>query len=242
MSSIYKSDFEKFLSHTKEKEILLSEILKDVKKYSVDSILDIGAGNGLISIPLAKHVKTFQAVERNQKFVKKLSENGIHTTQAEFPTKISGSFDLVLASHVISYQKSVYEDFIHTAWNLVKPDKVFLVITYRSQEDDWTSLISALGQKTNDFNRVGYNKIVELLFSLGEVKIRKVTTSVETNTLNDMIDALSFVASDGLPERKEKFLSKRAVLEKILNSKYRTKKGFIFPFQHFFITVIKNKL
>ena len=69
MEDIYKNDFEKFLSHTDEKKVLLDEISKEIEKHKTESLLDIGAGNGLLSIPLSKKVESYLAVEPNKKFV-----------------------------------------------------------------------------------------------------------------------------------------------------------------------------
>lgn len=241
MSDSYKNDFEKFLDFTDEKKVLLDEIHKEINKYQVKSMLDIGAGNGLLSIPLSKKVTSYSAVESKTNFANKLKSAGLKTTEAEFPCQVEGSYDLVLASHVISYKKDKYEPFIRKAWELVNNGKVILIVTYRGQEDDWTKLMRSLNQPPEDNNRSGYNKIIELLFSLGEVKIKKAITTVKTKNLAEMIDALSFVASDGTPERKEKFMGQKNKIEKFLKSKYLTENGFEFPFQHYFITTIKNK-
>lgn len=240
MEDAYKNDFEKFLSCTDEKQILLDEITDDIKRIGANSLLDIGAGNGLLSIPLSKRIDHYVAIESKVSFVEKLKEAGLTVMQATFPTNVEGSFDLVIASHSISYKKNLFEPFIRKAWELVKPDGTFLIITYRGQEDDWTNLLRELGENLIDYNRVGYNSTIELLYSLGEVKTRKVTTRVLTENIEDMLDALSFVASDGKPKRKERFMKKQSRIEKILNSRYRDGANYFFPFQHFFISTHKS--
>lgn len=204
--SEYKNDFEKFLAHTNEKDVLAREIGADIVRFKINSILDIGAGNGLMNIPLSKRVDTYTAVEQNPIFVEKLAEAGINVIEAHFPVHIEGAYDLVLVSHATSYKEDSFEPFVRAGWNLVAPHGRLLIITYRGQEDDWTELMKQIRQPTSDSNRIGYNRLVELLFSLGEVKVRKVTTTVQTDNIDDMVDALSFVASDGNPERKAEFL------------------------------------
>ncbi|HCI05263.1 MAG: hypothetical protein UX26_C0009G0014 [Parcubacteria group bacterium GW2011_GWC1_45_9] len=236
----YKNDFEKFLAHTDEKQILLEEISKEIEKYGAKSLLDIGAGNGLLSVPLSKKVENYLAIESNKGFATKLREAKLEVIEGVFPLEIPGAFDMALASHSISYEKDSFEPFIKEAWKSVKSRGVLLIITYRGQEDDWTRLMKDLGESHEDHNRIGFNQIIELLASLGKVKTRKVITRVKTDNLEDMIQALSFVASDGKPEKKEKFLENHLRLGKILSEKYQDKNGYFFPFQHFFIITEKS--
>lgn len=240
MEKEYKNDFEKFLTHTNEKQVLLEEIIKDIKKYNIQSLLDIGAGNGLLAIPLSQQVHRYLAVEPKESFAEKLKSNNLDVIQAGFPVDVPEKFDLILSSHSICYDRERFEPFIRKAFELLKPNGVFLIITYRGQEDNWNELLDFLGQNKMDFNRKGFNSIIELLNTLGVVTIRKITTKVVTNNINDMIQALSFVFSDGKSEKKKTFLNYQAKLEKLLNSKYKTEKGYYFPFQHFFIVTQKK--
>ena len=217
-------------------------VLKEgIEKFKVKSLLDIGAGNGLLAIPLSKIVDNYLAIESSASFARELQKEGLKVIEASFPIKVDDIFDMVLISHTISYKKNLFMPFINQAWDLLKPGGVLFIITYRGQEDDWTRLMSELGQDPMDYNRLGYNKMIEYLYSLGEVKTRKVTTTVETINLDDMIEALAFVASNGEPSRKSQFLNKISLISKVLNSRYRTEKGYSFPFQHIFITTIKNR-
>jgi len=248
MTDSYINDFQKYLSHTDEKEIFLDEITKEIKKYEVHSLFDIGAGGGLLSIPLSKKVGRYLAIEQKEEYVKKLKDAGLEVIQGEFPMKISESFDMVLSSHSISsYRKEYLESFAKEAWKFVKPNGILLIITYKGQEDDWTNLMDQIGVKKEqfdikieDYNRLGYNTLIELLNSLGEIKTKKVITKVVTDNIEDMIQALCFVFSYGKTEKREQFLSLCTKLENILNSQYRDGMRYYFPFQHFFIVTQKT--
>lgn len=237
---VYKNDFETFLSHTNEKAILLEEIVKEIQSNKYRSILDIGAGNGLLSIPLSKQVDTYLAVEPKDSFVEKLRSAGIKTVHDFFPTNIEGNFDMVLSSHSISYDESKFDTFVQSAWDLVANQGQLLIITYRGQEDDWTDFMRELGHNPIDENRKGYNALIMLLNSLGEVKYRKVRSTVKTDSLAEMVDALAFVAGDGVPEIKEQFLRKRSHIEKIIQSQYHKDGVYEFPFWHYFISTLKD--
>ncbi len=237
----YKADFEKFLSFTNEKKVLLDEIVKEIKKNNAESLLDIGAGNGLLAIPLSKEIKRYVAVESKTKFVEKLTQEGLTVYEGSFPIDINDSYDITLSSHALSYNQEIYIQYINKALELLNPGGIFIFITFRSQEDDWTSLLKDLGIQQMDHNRVCFNSIIELLHKRsGSVTTRKIKTSLDTSAIEDMVDALAFVYHGGNFEQKTKFMSLREKLVKILNSKYKTEEGYSFPFQHHFVVTKNN--
>lgn len=239
---LYKNDFEFFIAHTDEKAILHEEIKKEIIAHRSESLLDIGAGNGMLSIPLSHEVKEYAAVETNPKFVKKLSEAGLDVVEGEFPLAIEKSFDIVLSSHSMSYSPEKYEIFLNSAVNLLHKDGILLLITFRGEEDSWTKLLDRLEDHKVDHYAERFDGIVTFLENLGTTSVRKVITHVATDTANEMIQALSFVYSDGKDEKKQKFLSYTNRLEDILEEEYKEKDTgkYVFPFQHFFIKTIKQ--
>lgn len=241
MQDHYKNDFERFLAHTDEKGVLLGKIKEYLAKFSVKSLLDVGAGNGMIAIPLAKEVQRYVAVEPKASLAKKLREAGLEVMEESFPAEIAERFDMVLSSHSVSYKREKYEPFIAGAMSLLNPGGVFLLITYRGQDDDWTHLMESIGESTSDYSRTRFNRIIEFLYSFGDVKEKKVATHVATDNLADMMEALAFVASDGDPARKEEFLKHSPKLEKILSSQYRSNGGYSFPFRHFFLATKRTR-
>ena len=240
MEKDYKTDFEKFLAHTNEKKVLLDEIVKDIKKINAETLIDIGAGNGLLAIPLSKQVNKYAAVESKRKFVEILRNSGLFTLEGDFPFNIDEKFDIALSSHSLSYDEKDFAPYIRKAMDLLNKGGVFIIITFRGQEDDWTDLLKNIGLPQMDHNRIGYNSIIELLNSLGSVVMRKVTTNVEAKTIEDMLDVLSFVYHGGNIIQKNEFTAKYDKVRKILNSKYMNNEKYSFPFQHLFITTKKG--
>jgi len=244
-SNNYKNAFEKFLKHTNEKLILLSEIEKYLGIYKVESLLDVGAGSGEISVPLAKKVPRYLAVEKNPEFVTLLNQAGIETIAAEFPIAVQEKFDMVLASHTISYRRPDFTNyikgFIQTAWDLIESKGVFLVINSEGGNDDWYRFLKEIGEEGElEKNKTGYQETLEQLALLGEVKIEKVSTYVTTSNMVDTIDALAFVAGKGDPLRKDKILRHEDLIEKLLKQEYATPEGFSFPVHHYFHLVQKS--
>lgn len=242
MKDIYKDDFEKFLAHTDEKKVLLSAISREIKKRKIKSLLDIGAGNGLLSIPLSNKVESYLAVEPNKNFAIKLRKAGLEVIEGTFPLKILGTFDMLLTSHSIPHRKDLIEPFIKEAWKLVKVGGIFLIITCRGKENNRTWSMKGFEANRKDPNYASLNYIIQLLALFGKVKTRKITTQIITNTLDTMVQVLSSiasVASSGRRKRKEEFLRSQIQLKEILNQRYRNENSYFFPFQHSFIITEK---
>ncbi|QQS60689.1 class I SAM-dependent methyltransferase [Candidatus Falkowbacteria bacterium] len=234
----YEKDFEKFLSHTSEKLLLLKAIKEKICDHNISSLLDVGPGDGRLSIPLSLEVDNYVGVESNSLYVNKLRAANLRIVHGDFPLDIDESFDMVLMSHSLTYKPNLIIDFINKGWELLKTSAILLIITFRAKDDDWTSLLSKIGENPLKKYQDCYTIIEETLKSFGNLQINKVVTEVTTDTLDDMIEALSFVASDGNLERKNLFLSHSEELKEILNE-YTKNGSYFFPFQHFCLMVKK---
>lgn len=235
----YIDDFHKFLLHTDEKNVLADEISKDLDQNSCNSLLDIGAGNGLLATPLSKKVASYTAIESKEKYVTTLRESGLDVIHGKFPLQVSKTYDAVLLSHVLSYREPNYESFIQNAWKCLNSKGVLIVITHRGQEDDWAKFIRYIGLFNPDEYPSIFQGIHDELSRLGNTTVRKVITNVRTTTLEDMISALSFVASNGIPEYKEKFMARIEQIRQFLTH-YKVGNEYVFPFQHFILVAKKD--
>ncbi len=238
---LYEKDFEFFLAHTNEKEILKNEILNLFKKYNIESVLDIGAGNGLLSIPLSKKVENYLAIEPKVKFCEALRKKGLRVIESFFPINLAGKFDFILCSHSVPEEGKNYIPFLSYAWEKVSDKGNLLMITYGQKHDDWNKLIRDLNlQSFKDHYKKGIERY-DFLKTFAEVDVKKVRTQVKTHSLNQMIRALSFVASAGQIDKKEKFLAKKDKLKRILNGKYfdSSQDLYTFPFNHYFFRIQK---
>jgi SAM-dependent methyltransferase len=238
METAYITDFQKFLEHTDEKEVLLNEIGEELKRNNCSSLLDIGAGNGLLAVPLSKKVKKYVAIEPKEKYVDVLKHAGLNVIRSLYPIKMSEKFDAVLFSHIFSFNHPNYREFITPAWECLNLNGVIIIVTYRGADDDWTRLLESIGEKKADSYKNVYAEMNDYLSSLGELSSRTVVSTVQTDNVNEMIGALSFVYSNGALKKKELFLSQREPLEKFLE-KYKKSDGYIFPLQHFILTARK---
>jgi SAM-dependent methyltransferase len=236
---LYSRSFEKFLSHTDEKQVFIDEFNDYLDQYQPASLLDIGAGNGTLAKALAARVDNYVAVEHNPGYAERLRQAGLTVIEGSFPAPISETFDLVLLSHAISYEKRNHSALLISAWERVNPAGHLLVVTHRGEKDDWSDLLDAVNMSKLEAYAPIYDEIINLLASYGKTEVRKVITTLDTDSLQNMVDAMAFVASAGNQESFETFMAARQKIEDLLNKKYRTETGFTFPFTHIFISTKK---
>lgn len=236
---LYNESFSSFLKHTNEKEILKKEILRDIEIAGVASVLDIGAGPGELGRAIASRVKKYLAIESNPLYIEKLKGAGLEVVAAKFPdVSIEESFDFVLASHVISYRNTLLQPFLEKAASLINPHGLLLLITHRGGEaDDWAALVNIFGESVVKDYMNKFQDIVNILKRYGEVEVRIVITTVETKKIEDLLTALSFVYSNSKAELLQKWQANIPILQKWLETNYKTSEGYSFPFRHHFVSL-----
>ncbi len=262
-SETYKNSFEAFLRNTNEKSVLRNEVSNIIQERKVKSLLDIGAGNGDLAIPTSALVENYTAIEKNPLFVKTLQAAGLRVHESLWPATLplegnavqTHHHDMVLLSHVISYEQSEWRNLLREAWWHVRPGGgVMTLVTYRGEDTDWTHVMGELGQGsyyTAGTHKEKFAEIISYLKGLGKVSDRKVMSNVTVlEDLDEMLQALEFVYTNGRPDRLADWQAIRADFGGILRDRYDInaphsarkilKPRFQFPFPHFFINVEKN--
>lgn len=234
----YTKAFRAFLDHTTEKRELFAALKRRIETAGVHSLLDIGAGNGDLAIPLSKLVTTYLAVEPKPDFAAKLKVNGISVINSAFPCDFNGTFDAVLASHVIPWETDESEAFLAAAWDHVNPGGRFIMITYDEEVSDWGELLQASGLPLPAVGQSHFEGYKRLLASWGTLDVEPIVTHVVTESLDDMLLALSFVYGDGKPEDAERF-QENAIVRETLESRYRVGGRYRFPFTHYLLQTEK---
>ena len=235
----YTKAFRAFLDHTTEKQDLLVALKRRIETTRTHSLLDIGAGNGDLAIPLSKLVGSYLAIEPKPDFAAKLKTSGINVINSAFPCAVAGSFDMVLASHVVPWEENESETFLSAAWKHLNHGGRFIMITYDEEVSDWGELLQtselplpAVGQGHFD----GYKR---LLTSWGRLEVEPIVTHVVTESLDDMLLALSFVYGDGQPEKAATF-QESEVVRHALESHYHPNGRYRFPFTHYLLQADKK--
>jgi len=233
----YKLSFESFLKCTNEKKILLNSLSKYIKRLKIKSVLDIGAGNGSMAIPLSKMVNFYFAIEKNKIFVKKLQSEGIKVIEEDFlknDIKLEKRFDLVLCSYVIPHDKN-FKKFVSKAWEYVSPKGYLLIITQRLSHDEWGRFCKKIKFKNYWDNPSFFPKLINYLKSLGKFSINEVISTIKAKKLNEFFLALTFIASEGEKEKEYLFYHNKNKIIAIINRDYIKKGSYEFPTKHYFI-------
>ena len=239
----YEEGFSFYLKYTKEKEILAKELISLFRKLKVNSVLDIGAGNGDLASLIFNQVKRYVAIEPRKKFVKSLKDKEINVIEDNFPCNIGNKkFDFILCSHSTPSLKKDYEPFLKVAFEKLNKNGNLLLITYLGGEDDWNTLLKEINIKPFENASARYLDRKNFVEQFGDLKEWFVNTKIESSSMENMIKALSFVASGGEEEKKNAFLSKSKEISEILNEKYYNKESnnYFFPFKHVFLMVNKK--
>jgi len=232
----YRISFENFLRCTNEKEILLASMSDYIKKLKIKSLLDIGAGNGDIAIPLSRMVDSYMAVEKNENFVKKLSSKKINVIKANFPEekfKLKKKFDLVLCSYVIPHNKD-FKKFISEAWEYINSGGHLLIITHSRSRDECGKFFKKIKFKNFWDNPSFFPRLINYLKILGKVSVKEVMSTIRSVDLHEFFSALAFIASGGESDKEKLFYKKKEEIEKVIKRDYK-KEIYEFPLKHYFI-------
>lgn len=232
---------ESLQQHSNEKQVYVATFIEYIDGYEAASLLDIGAGNGELAVPISEHVDRYVAVERNPQYAAMLRAAGKTVVEQLFPTEIEGEYDLVVMSHVISHILGNHTAFVPAAWDLVKPDGHLLIVTNQDvEEGDWSRLLDAIQL---GYPKQSIDRLMELISSLqerGETDIQRVSSVLRTENVDQMIDAMAFLAASGGRAHHGRFMERAGLVAQILQARYHTEDGFSFPFIHPFISTRKR--
>jgi len=241
--SLFHQEQMRFLNaHTNEKQVLLNEIITYVKKNQVRSILDVGPGDGAISIPLSKAVSRYKCIESDSNYIEKLKNNGLDILLGRFPPreKIKDSFDMVLFSHVIFDYGDLYSQMLEEAWALVSMGGILLVISNNplDKNDPWQRLRSTLDPERALFSETRFKHLLAILQKFGTVEQKSIVTEFVTQDNRAMVQILSFLHSHGWEEQYREWIDD-VRLSDFVESHYKKGTTYVFPFQHTFVSVRK---
>lgn len=244
LEQVYAEMFAIFCQYTNEKEVFLNRLKKILEKIPNCSMLDIGAGNGELAIPLSGMVQRYRAVESNPDHCQILRKAGLEVIESAFPCAVMGEeYNVVLISHSLPTNRAERERFVRHAYNLVRIGGVLVILTFKDQGTDWSILLDECGMSWEPMYEGGLNLFKDglaLMNEGGKNRVEHLKTYVTDKEPAEIAKALAFVYSNGDQERLQEFLRNTKVLE-ILRARYSNekKKVYAFPFEHVLYTVNK---
>ncbi|MDO8591481.1 MAG: methyltransferase domain-containing protein [bacterium] len=238
--ALYYQGLESLLQCTDEKKIYVAKFSDYINRYDATSLLDIGAGDGQVALPLSEMVEDYVAIEQNPQYAARLRQAGKQVIEEVFPTEVRGLYDLVLMSHVISHTAAEHTTLVPPAWELVKPSGHLLVVTHiGTKQDDWSQLLDHVGLGYSEKFNDSLHDCLRTLQVKGETEIQNVTSTLTADNVTQMIAAMAFLASNGERARHDAFMDRAAEVATILGDKYHAAAGLSFPFLHLFVSTQK---
>ena len=101
--------------HYNQKEVLLQHISHHIEKIGASSLLDIGAGDGKLAIPLSKKTENYAAIESSHERVDLLRKAGLTVIEGIFPINVGGLYHMVLIVHSLPEKVDEVKPFLKAA-------------------------------------------------------------------------------------------------------------------------------
>ena len=217
-----------------QKDVLFREITAYIKKHRVQSMLDIGAGDGALAVRLAKQVQYYEAVESRGENVKKLRALGLAVHEDTFPVILHNTFNMALVSHAVPDAEAEYEPFFQSAWSMVKTGGILLVATFKGGRNGTMDLYNAWRGGAEIFDAHLFAALMKALETLGTVSMRRAVSAVVSENRNEIVE-LALEAINPAPNKKDRF---RAFVAERMEKKKKGRK-YMLEFEHVFLSVTK---
>ena len=182
-----------------QRRVLGRTIASEVRRRRVRTLLDIGAGDGRLAVPVARLVESYVAVEADEARAEALREAGLSVIKGRFPdVDVPGDFDLVVASHSLPDNEEAYQGFLGSAWGRVRDRHgSLLVITFVGSTSSRRKIARSVGLDIDGPNERRLSELQRVLVGLGHVAGWEVTSQSWTCDLNEIVQEVisSFIPS-----------------------------------------------
>ncbi len=192
--SAYKKSFELFLRRTNEKSVIEKFITENIKFNNEISFLDIGAGNGSLTLKISKKVKSTLVVEPNQSFYKLLlKQKGIRILNKKWEeVNLNESFDFILAAYVITYfPKTKRKQLIKKIYNILKPGGSILILSVDAKKGSWRKIHTYFYNLINHDHYSSDSELKQIVQKYGAVS-KSFKTQVISKNSDEMLRILGF--------------------------------------------------
>jgi hypothetical protein len=159
-----------------------------------------------------------------------LQSAGLDVLYGRFPIPVTGSYDLVLASHSLPEGLegfgTSYHEFLECAYDYAKPSGSILVITFKGGQGE----IGHLRKKTigeGIISRRQFELLQGILSVMGNIEIDTFQSSCHCD---DLLSIVKFIEPWIYGKRyRDRY---RAKLIRTIEKRYRIKETYVIPIQH----------
>lgn len=219
----YQQSFDLFLKRTDEKEIILRFIEKIIKFQKIGKFLDIGAGNGSLSLHISKNVSETLAVEPNEYLFQELKKKKLNAVNEKWEDiAIKDKFDFILVAYAFTYfPVKKRERLIKKMFNLLNSGGRILFLSVDPQKGTWRKVHNYFYDQVNLKHQSADDQMREILSRYPHIS-KNFKTKITAKSLNEMMLILYF----SFVKYENGFIKFSAQLKKYLE-KYQTTDGHV---------------
>lgn len=189
------------------------ELLKRLKLSKDDTVLDVGCGEGSITIPIAKKVKSVTGLDSSKKMLeflnKRASEENIENIETvlcdieDISYDELGDYDIVVASRCLNGISSI--DKTMSELNKIANKYVFFTVFGPDDRKLVKDFEASIGKDANSFPN--YNYLFNILFNMGiyaNIERLEIPNMHEYNSIEEIMNNGKFRTDALSDEEKEK--------------------------------------
>lgn len=220
-----------------QKDILFQEISPYLQTYNVQSLLDIGAGDGVLAKKLAQRVPKYLAIEQDKRRVDTLKNLDLNVIHSIFPQHIPEKFDMVLASHSTPESEKLIGSFLRNAWEHLNDGGILLIITFKGERGELHNLRKewVKDEYSKDADEILYHTLLGTLNTYGTVQVHRAVSYFSS----DNIDEITKLVLDSIGPQKSKYDLCERFLREYIKKNHYTENIYSFPYEHVFFVAQK---
>lgn len=186
-----------------QKEILRKHIADHLASEAANSLLDIGAGDGKVSVDLRADVSDYLAVEKHAGSAKRLKILGLPVKEGQFPCELSREFDVVLVSHSLPEDFQKLDRFIKSAWNVTAQGGVLIIISFKGGAGTISKISEFIWGKAHIHDSYYFSCLLAGVSKLGTPKLERFLSRFSAGSIEELVNLISgnLAVELGSPER-----------------------------------------
>ncbi len=190
----YQKSFELFLRKTDEK-VVIEDFVRDAVFLHRDmSFLDIGGGDGSLTLNIARKVGRTTVVEPNRGLCKGLTRHQkIRVINKKWEDiHLAEKFDFILAAYVVTYfPRSRRKQLIRKMYHLLNPGGKLLILSVDAKKGSWRKVHSRFYELMGHFHHSSDDALKRIVAEYDTIS-KSFKTSVIARNTGEMMEILHF--------------------------------------------------